>query len=1105
MALQLIIGPSGSGKTKYANQMIMDEARKNPEKMYYVVVPEQLNLSMQQHFLRISPTGTLFNVDVVSFDRLAERILNRCGYEMPELVDDTGKCLVLRKVAGDIRDNLTAFKRPIRKAGFIQLLKSTLSELLQYEITDERLYELSMADNMPIGLSQKLKDMYIIYRAFNEAMDDKEIPKETILSYVNKMLSKADFIKDCVFLFDGYTGFTPIQEVFVESLIDKSEMVYATVTMDRETLNKKEQDSYNRFYMSSLAMKSLYCCAANRNAKVLSPVVLTENHRTSKEDLMFLEKNLFKISDEKIYYEDELENIHLSFMENPLEEVRCVAEQIYHLVTDEHYRYKEIAVVTGNMDAYIPHISRVFHQAGFSYYMDTKKDIHDTPVISYILYAIKAIWHNADYENMFGFLKTGIILNTEECSILENYVLAKGIRGFSAWSKEWKKEMKTMAGYTMEHINEIREKAIQNLLPLRKVLLDKTSTVLDVLEAIATMMQEDDVYDFVSSQAEWYEEHGDIVRKELYSQLYDKVLEVFDQFAQTLGSRIIPVEEYHDILLAGFSEIKAGVIPATSDCIIVGDMERTRVEDIKVLFFLGLNEGNVPTQNNKIDLINQRERDILLHDYKVELTPDVESKQSFQKFYFYLITTKAAEQLYLSYVEMDNQGGSMNPSSYLRELKTMFPCLDEAYAEAGTYYINDNTMLDIFAAELRNVKENGITTTLRNVAGNLWSREANRPIMSDMLNRAFFMYEPENIGLIRAKNLYGSVIQTSPTRLEQEATCPFSQFLKYGIGLTERDVYEVSQKDIGSVYHMALEQFFKVTKTDKINWVELSKEERGQYIDSCMESISEEYKDRLFKSTAKNKYFTKRISVVLTNTIDVLAKQIQKSGYSVKDVEINFSGKNSSELDLVLDNENRMLISGRVDRMDVKDSENNIMYAKVIDYKTGSTTFDATLAYNGLQLQLIYMDAATGIVKREYPDRNVHSGGFAFFQVKDQYVETDGTDSPEQLEEKLMKNMEMTGVINLAAEPDAKKNGVEEATLIAIQKRVKSEAIRLGNKICNGEIEAAPYKRNDHTGCTYCPYKAVCGFDVGLPGYKYRVLKEVSKDTFFEEIRDTNE
>lgn len=1099
MALQLIIGASGSGKTYHANRMIMDEAIKNPDKMYYVVVPEQLNLSMQQHFLHISPTKTLFNIDVVSFERLAERILSRCGLDMPNLVDDTGKCLVLRKVSGDIREKLTAFKRPVRKAGFIQLLKSMLSELLQYDISDKRLHELSMEPKMPIGLNQKLKDMYVIYHAFNETMNGEEIPKETILSYVNKLLFQAEFIKDCVFLFDGFTGFTPIQEIFVQTLIAKGSMVYATVTMDKETLSEKEQDNFNRFYMSSLAVRSLYRCAGAYNSKVLSPVILTENMRTKKADLRFLERNLFKTSKSKVFYENEPENIYVTSMENPLEEVKCVAEKIYHLVADEHYRYKEIAVIAGNMEAYIPHVSRVFTQAGFSYYMDNKKNVHDTPVISYILYAIKAIWHNASYDDMFGFLKTGIILNTEECSILENYVLAKGIRGFSSWTKEWKKEMKNMEGYTLEEINHIRQKAIENLLPLRETLIDENATVLDVLEALVNMMQSDDVYGFITKQAEWYEEHGDNVRAELYSQLHEKVLEVFDQFAQTLGNQVILLEEYHDILLAGFSEIKAGVIPATSDCIIVGDMQRTRVEDIKVLFFLGLNDGCIPAKPDRIDILNEREREILSNDYHVELTPNTESKLSFQKFYFYLLVTKAADKLYLSYSEMDNSGGGLNPSSYLREIKSLFLCLDETFSEAGSYYINDKTMLDVLATELRKLNEDGVTHTLKEIAGDLWSRKENRPIMTDMINRAFFQYLPETIGMSRAENLYGATIQTSPTRLEQEATCPFSQFLKYGVGLTERDVYEVSQRDIGSIYHMALEQFFKMTKEQKMNWVDLSTEERSRQIGTCMEEIAETYKDSLFRSTAKNKYFVRRISTVLTNTVDVLATQIKQSGYSVKDVEINFSGRTSAELNLPMKNGNNMVVSGRVDRMDVKDSENDIMYARVIDYKTGNTTFDATLAYNGLQLQLLYMDAATGIVKREYPEKEIQSGGFAFFQVKDQYVETDGSDSPEQLKEKLMKSMEMSGIINLKAEPNAKKNGVKEENLRAIQDHVKKEAIRLGNKICNGDVEARPYKRNDKTGCTFCPYKAVCGFDASLPGYAYNLLKEISNDGFLRE------
>lgn len=1089
MALQTIIGTTGSGKTHVATKMILEAAKKNPDKEFFFVVPEQLNLSMQQELLNMN-SGVLLNVDCVSFERLALRIIERCGLSAPTLVDDTGKCLVLRKVAGDVREKLTAFKRPIRKAGFIQLLKSMLSELLQYDVTEQTLKELAEKD-FPVGLKRKLEDMHTVFHAFNEEMENG-IPTEAMLSYVTNLLPRAG-ISSATFLFDGYTGFTPVQEKFLSCLIKESGMVYATVTMDKATLNGESKENAQKFYMSTLAMNSLYRCASESNSKVLSPIVLTSNWRTDKPDLLYLENNIF--SDKRNHYEDEVENIQLASMENPLEEVRCVAEQIYHLIRDEGYRYRDILVVCGDMDSYAPHVTRVFKQAGFSYWMDTKKNVQDTPLIMYLTNAFKIVWHNADYESMFAFLKTEIVLNAEECSILENYVLAKGIRGFSAWKREWKKEMKNMAGYSMEEINAIREKAVKNLLPFFETMTRKDVTVREALEALILMMQEDNVYDYVENRALWYDEKGDIVKKEFYEQLYGKVLEVFDQFEGTLGNKVIPIEEYNDILMAGFAEIKIGVIPATSDCIMVGDVQRTRAEHVKVLFFLGLNEGVMPRINNKIALLNERERELLAED--MELTPNAETSYIFQNFYFYLMLTKASERLYLSYSEMDNQGGSMNPSSYIREMETLFPCLEEEYVEAGQYHINDATMLDVFSKELRQIKARGITPGLKAVAGDLWSRKENRPIMQEMIRKSFFQYEPENIGIDRAKSLYGTAINTSPTRLEQESTCPFSQFLKYGLGLTERDVFEVSNKDMGTIYHMALESFFSTVKNK--NWVEFSKDEIHALMDRCMESISEEYKDRLFKASAKNKYFVKRISSVLTNTVGVLAKQIQASGYTIKDVEINFSERESDSLSLPMESGAKMVLSGRVDRMDVKESENNVMYAKVIDYKTGNTTFDATLAYNGLQLQLIYMDAATGMLKKEYPNKDIRSGGFAYFHLKDSLVETDGTDSPEQLESKLLKEMEMSGVINLAAEPDVKKGGVEEGIIKGIQNHVRKTAVQLGNKICNGDIEVSPYKRNDRTGCTYCQYHAICGFDTSL-GYTYRNINEVSKEAFMQSV-----
>lgn len=1095
MALQIIAGSATKGKTYYVNHKILDESLMHPDIMYYVVVPEQLNLSMQQYFLEISKSHTLFNIDVVSFERLADRIISRCGILPPNLVDDTGKCLLLRKVAEDVSANLTVLKRPVKKPGFIQLLKSTLSELLQYDVTDKKLEELSAEKNMPAGLGGKLRDVLLLYRAFNNAMEN-DIPKENLLSYVNGLLPGSEHIKNSVFLFDGFTGFSPRQMQLVESILAMSKMVYVTAVIDRETINKSQVDCFELFYMGQIMINGLCKCAENAKTKVLSPIILEENQRSNKRDLRFLEENIFRSNQR--FYEDSLENIRVMEMENPLQETRCVAEEIYHLVS-AGYRYGDIAVITGNMDTYIPHITRVFDQAGFAYFMDNKKDIHNTPVVSYILSAFAVIKENADYESMFTFLKTGIVLSSDEYSILDNYVLAKGIRGFSAWEKEWKKETRNMYGYTMQDINGFREKAIKNLMQFRKVLLQGESTVLDVLTALVTMMQADDVFGYIEEKRNWYAKQGAMVWENLYAQLYAKVLDVLEQFVQTLGTRKLSPLEYHDILVAGFAEIKAGTIPATSDCILVGDMERTRVERIKVLFFMGLSEGDIPDLDSKVDLLNKREREILSKDYNLELAPSSESKQSFQKYYFYLTVTKPSDYLYLSYPETNNQGSSVNPSIYLKEMQRIFPLIENTYETSGKYAINDATMLDIFASELQNVRKKGMTQRFKEISGDLWSRDQNRSIMAEMINRNFFIYEPESVSAICAQALYGEIVQASATRLETAAGCPFSHFLKYGLGVIERDIFEVSQKDIGSVYHMVLERFFKSAKESNTDWMEMPDLEREGRIKCCMDEISEAYKGSLFRSTAKNRYFSRRICDVLNHTVDILSKQVKMAGYSVKDVEVSFTGNELDNLNIPLDNKGRMILSGRVDRLDIKKGDENILYAKVVDYKTGNTTFDATLAYNGLSLQLIYMDAAKAMVEQENPDMEVHTGGFAYYHIKDQYVETTGVESTEQLEKKMLKDMEMTGLINLAAEPDA-SSGVDEATLLAIQKRVKHEAERLGNKIIHGDVEVSPYRRGDYTACTYCPYKAACGVDFALQGYSYRFLKEVSRSDFNSEL-----
>ena len=64
-----------------------------------------------------------------------------------------------------------------------------------------------------------------------------------------------------------------------------------------------------------------------------------------------------------------------------------------------------------------------------------------------------------------------------------------------------------------------------------------------------------------------------------------------------LGDEEVTIKEYLEIFEAGIEDVKIGVIPITTDQLVVGDIERTRLNDIKVLFFVGANDNII--QNNK--------------------------------------------------------------------------------------------------------------------------------------------------------------------------------------------------------------------------------------------------------------------------------------------------------------------------------------------------------------------------------------------------------------------------------------------------------------------------------------------------------------------------
>lgn len=112
-------------------------------------------------------------------------------------------------------------------------------------------------------------------------------------------------------------------------------------------------------------------------------------------------------------------------------------------------------------------------------------------------------------------------------------------------------------------------------------------------------------------------------------------MELLERLEGLLGEEKADMKNYIQILDAGFEEIKIGVLPATADQVMIGDITRSRLESVKVLFFTGVNEGIVPQRKAGGSLLNDGDREVFksLH---MELAPTAREEGCIQKFYLYL-------------------------------------------------------------------------------------------------------------------------------------------------------------------------------------------------------------------------------------------------------------------------------------------------------------------------------------------------------------------------------------------------------------------------------------------------------------------------------------
>lgn len=1075
--LRFVFGASGAGKSYFLRQEIIDRSIKEPQRNFLLVVPDQFTMQTQLDIVKQHQDHGIMNIDVVSFSRLSHRIFEEVGESHDKVLDDMGKSLVLRHVAEDIRDKLPVIGGSMHKMGYIDEVKSTISEFMQYSIEPGMLDEIIGACEGKGALRSKLLDLQLLYDEFKKYIKGNYIASEELLEVLCKALPSSRLIRNSVIAFDGFTGFTPVQYRVISGLLTyASEVIFSfTIGQEDNPYNYDRNAEQELFLLTKKTVHDLLLLeydnekksgtvevpdferwADYRNAHC-NDVLLRGNEygrHIHNPELAFLEKRLFRYGNAQ--YSGDTEKIGILEADTVTEEVQLVFSRIRSLIRhDTSLHYRDFAIVCGSLERYETAIAQEADKYGIPVYLDQTGKLKLNPLVEAVRSALLTVNSHYSFEAVFHYLRSGLSPITDnEADKLENYVRALGIRGNKRWESAFDKIPKRIVRKLdvsklkdseddileqakknyLEDMNILRDKVVSSLAPLfnadGKTVLDYSKALYDFLTGINAQQR-------IAEYERSFHEQGDELRAKEYGVIFRKVIALLDQVSALMGDEKLTWKEYADILDVGFGDIEIGTIPQSVDRIVVGDIERTRLNEVNTLFFLGVNDDLIPKSTGTGGIISDIERQYLSETVTdIELAPTPRQQMYIQRLYLYMNLTKPSDRLFLSYVHIDPDGKSIRPAYLAGKIRSMFPEVrSERYdgsadgeiiqtAQNGMDYISAHIQNysrgylapdeeESFRALFRALSEVGDAAlekedeakhgkdidVKRDGDTNAATNSGYRDRLYRMVQAAGCGYEHKPLSEAVAAMLYGNFLVNSVSRLEKFAGCSYSHFLQYGLGINEREEFSFDHSDLGTVFHGALETFSRKLEEENLTWESFDKEQAERIMDEALREFASDYNGNILESSKRSEYFMQRIKRILLRSVDTLQYQLSKGSFMPKSMETSFDVAGEIDaINVTLSEDERgrilkkMRLTGSIDRIDTYEDADHV-YLKIIDFKSGDKKFELCSLYYGLQLQLVmYMNVARGMAAAQNKGKEVIPAAILYYHLTDPVL--DGGDVP---------------------------------------------------------------------------------------------------------------
>lgn len=1148
MSLRFIIGRAGSGKTRTCLDEIRAELMARPAGSPLVLlVPEQATFQAE-YVLASTPGLTGFiRAQVLSFRRLAYRVLQEAGGAARPHIGDLGKRMLLRRLLEQRRDEIRVFRRSTGQPGFADTLARTLGEIKNYCVEPEDLVSASAALRDLQGaetLAEKLEDLYLIYNDLEDFLADRFIDPDDYLNLLADRLAHTGAVRNGEVWVDGFSGFTPQEYRVLSSILHNAGRVSITLCADLKTLGGKP-DQTGMFYPIRETYESLCELAAREGVVVERPLVLDEAVKTRylSTGIAHLERCFFRYPAPVL--DDADGGVTLAVAANPRAETEGVAREITALCRDAGYSYRDIIVLLRDLDTYPNLISSVFADHGIPVFIDQKRPVMHHPLVELVRSALEVYNSDWSFDPVFRFLKTDLTpLSREEVDLLENYVLAHGIRG-SRWNDErpWEyrrrlsleedSEITDLEAEELDAINSIRRQGAFFLHSFCRA-AGQAANVREITEALFNLLAAMEVPEMLESWSRVAESNGQLEAAREHSQIWDGLTAMFDQVVEALGDEALSVMEYAAVLDAGLESMRLGLIPPGLDQVVVCSLERSRSPDARAAFVMGVSDGVLPARVSDRGILSEGERE-RLQAVGLNLAPGSRRRVFDEQYLVYIALTRSSEKLYLSYPLADDEGGAIAPSPVAARVRELLPGLEVKFwpvepdgdeTDDLEFVCNPVRTLSHLVTRMREVKAGRRVAPLWQDVYSWFMRSGYKQKTSFVLSSLFKSNREGRLSAGVGRALYGRRLKTSVSGIEKFRACPFSHFLDKGLNLQERTVFKIGAPDLGQFFHAALKLFGDRVRELGISWGRLDSEQCRELAGDVVDKLAPRLQSEILLSTARRRYLTGKLKKTIQRTALVLSEHSRRGSFQPVGLEIAFGPDGDlPSVTFVLPDGSEMVLTGRIDRIDAVKGDQGV-YLRIIDYKSGRVTVSLQDIYHGLKLQLLaYLDVALRYAEKLAGVKGM-PGAILYFRIDDPLVRTDGEmPAAVDLEKKILREFRMTGMVladpqvvrlmdsNVSGDSDlipvqVKKDGEFSArsAVLTLEQfellrgHLRRELIRAGSDIVGGVVDISPYRRGASRPCQYCPYKPVCQFDILIEGNTYRDIKPEDADTVWSKL-----